>query len=30
VVLPKSGHITYEDQPKMFIEAVQNFLSTGK
>ena len=30
VVLPKSGHMTFEDQPHLFIEAVQNFLSTGK
>ena len=30
VVLPKSGHQTFEDQPRLFIEAVQNFLSAGK
>jgi proline iminopeptidase len=26
VVLPKSGHMTFVDQPKMFLEAVDNFL----
>jgi proline iminopeptidase len=26
VVLPKSGHMTFVDQPRMFIEAVDNFL----
>jgi proline iminopeptidase len=30
VVLPKSGHQTFEDQPRLFIEAVQRFLSAGK
>jgi len=30
VVLPKSGHMTFVDQPRLFIEAVQNFLSTDK
>jgi proline iminopeptidase len=30
VVLPKSGHQTFEDQPRLFIEAVQNFLAAGK
>lgn len=30
VVFPKSGHHTFEDQPRLFIEAVQNFLSAGK
>ncbi len=30
VVLPKSGHFTFVDQPRLFIEEVQNFLSTGK
>ena len=26
VVLPKSGHMTFVDQPQMYIEAVDNFL----
>ena len=26
VVLPKSGHMTFVDQPRMFIEAVGSFL----
>jgi len=26
VILPKSGHMTFVDQPRMFIEAVDNFL----
>ena len=26
VVLPKSGHMTFVDQPRMYIEAVDNFL----
>ena len=26
VVLPKSGHMTFVDQPRMFIDAVDNFL----
>jgi proline iminopeptidase len=30
VVLPKSGHMTFVDQPRRFIDAVQNFLSTTK
>ncbi len=30
VVLPESGHSTFVDQPRMFIEAVQSFLSAGK
>jgi proline iminopeptidase len=30
VVLPKSGHMTFVDQPRQFIDAVQNFLSTAK
>jgi proline iminopeptidase len=30
VVLPRSGHMTFEDQPRLFMETVQNFLSTGK
>ena len=30
VVLPESGHMTFVDQPRMFAEAVQNFLSAGK
>ena len=30
VAFPKSGHVTFVDQPRLFIEAVQGFLSTGK
>jgi proline iminopeptidase len=30
VVLPESGHMTFVDQPRMFVEAVQSFLSDGK
>jgi proline iminopeptidase len=30
VVLPKSGHQTFEDQPRLFIEAVQSFLRAAK
>ena len=30
VVFPKSGHMTFVDQPCLFIEAVQTFLSAGK
>jgi proline iminopeptidase len=30
VVFPKSGHMTFVDQPRLFIEAVQSFLSAGK
>jgi proline iminopeptidase len=30
VVLPKSGHQTFEDQPRMFIEALESFLREGK
>jgi proline iminopeptidase len=30
VVFPKSGHMTFVDQPGLFMEAVQSFLSTGK
>lgn len=30
VVLPKSGHMTFEDQPRLFLEAVQSFLTSGK
>jgi proline iminopeptidase len=30
VVLPQSGHMTFVDQPRLFIEAVQSFLATGK
>jgi proline iminopeptidase len=29
VVLPDSGHMTFVDQPRQFLEAVQNFLSGG-
>jgi len=28
VVLPQSGHMTFVDQPRLFIDAVQGFLST--
>jgi proline iminopeptidase len=30
VVLPESGHMTFVDQPRLFIEAVESFLSGGK
>jgi proline iminopeptidase len=30
VVLPESGHMTFVDQPRLFLEAVQSFLSEGK
>jgi len=30
VVFPKSGHMTFVDQPDLFIEAVQSFLSAGR
>jgi len=30
VVFPKSGHVTFVDQPDLFIEAVQGFLSAGR
>jgi proline iminopeptidase len=30
VELPESGHMTFVDQPRLFLEAVQNFLSTGR
>jgi proline iminopeptidase len=30
VVFPKSGHMTFVDQPGLFMEAVQSFLSTDK
>jgi len=30
VVLPESGHMTFVDQPRRFLEAVQSFLSIGK
>jgi len=30
VVFPKSGHMTFVDQPDLFMEAVQSFLSTGE
>lgn len=30
VVLPDSGHMTFVDQPRLFLEAVQSFLSAGK
>lgn len=30
VILPKSGHSTFEDQPRLFIDAVQSFLQEGK
>ena len=30
VVFPKSGHMTFVDQPGLFLEAVQSFLSAGK
>jgi proline iminopeptidase len=30
VVLPDSGHMTFVDQPRLFLEAVQSFLSAGE
>ncbi len=30
VVLPESGHMTFVDQPRLFLEAVQGFLSAGE
>jgi pimeloyl-ACP methyl ester carboxylesterase len=30
VVFPKRGHMTFVDQPGLFMQAVQGFLSTGK
>jgi proline iminopeptidase len=30
VVLPESGHMTFADQPRLFLEAVQSFLSASK
>jgi proline iminopeptidase len=30
VVFPKSGHMTFVDQPRLFLAAVQSFLSAGK
>ena len=30
VILPKSGHMTFVDQPKMFIEAVDGFLHSDR
>ena len=30
VVLPESGHMTFVDQPRLFLEAVQSFLSASK
>jgi proline iminopeptidase len=30
VVLPESGHLTFVDQPRLFLEAVQSFLSAEK
>ena len=30
VVLPQSGHMTFVDQPRLFCETVQNFLSDAK
>jgi len=30
VIFPKSGHMTFVDQPNMFIAAVNNFLHSGK
>lgn len=30
VILPKSGHMTFVDQPSLFISAVDEFLHTGK
>jgi proline iminopeptidase len=30
VILPKSGHMTFVDQPALFITAVDEFLHPGK
>lgn len=30
VVLPESGHMTFVDQPRLFLEAVQHFLSASE
>jgi proline iminopeptidase len=30
VVLPKSGHMTFVDQPNLFINSVEKFLGTGQ
>ena len=31
VILPKSGHMTFVDQPKMFIKTINDFLqATGQ
>ena len=30
VVLPESGHMTFVDQPHLFLDAVQTFLSEGR
>jgi proline iminopeptidase len=30
VMLPESGHMTFVDQPRLFLEAVQSFLSASK
>jgi proline iminopeptidase len=30
VILPKSGHMTFVDQPKMFLDAVDQFLHSAK
>jgi proline iminopeptidase len=30
VILPKSGHMTFVDQPALFISAVDEFLHPGK
>ena len=29
VILPKSGHMTFVDQPGLFIDAVKNFVRSG-
>ena len=29
VVLPESGHMTFVDQPRLFIEAVDTFVAAG-
>jgi proline iminopeptidase len=30
VLLPESGHNTLVDQPRMFLDAIESFLSAGK
>jgi pimeloyl-ACP methyl ester carboxylesterase len=30
VVLPESGHMTFVDQPGLFLDSVRKFLSSGK